>query len=104
MTKKREKSGYVYIIVNENFPNYCKIGVTKNIKNRLRSYQTSSPHRNYKVKHYIFHENCYEAEKRIRKLLEYFALNIKNEWYEIPLEFAIDKVNETLNPEEKILS
>jgi predicted GIY-YIG superfamily endonuclease len=104
MSKKRSKSGYVYVITNENFNGFCKVGVTIDIKKRLQSYQTSSPHRNFKIQHYIFHPDCYGAEERIRKLLKYFALSIKNEWYEIPIEFAIDKVNESLNPEEKILT
>lgn len=100
----RSKSGYIYVIVNENFPGFCKIGVTKNIKNRLRTYQTSSPFRNYKVIHYIEHPDCYLAEKNIQQNLKNFALSVKKEWFEIPHQFAIDKVNESLLPPEKILS
>ncbi len=50
MGEKRQKEGYIYVISNINFPNYYKIGVTEDIKSRLRTYQTSSPLRNYKKK------------------------------------------------------
>ena len=102
--RKRLKHGYIYVIINENFHGFCKIGVTLDIKSRLRSYQTSSPHRNYKVVHYIEHHDCYSAEKQIQDNLKYFALSRKNEWFEIPIQFAIDKVNESLTPKENILS
>lgn len=101
---KRHERGYIYVIINENFPGFCKIGVTLDIKSRLRSYQTSSPHRNYKVVHYIEHHDCYFAEKQIHTNLKYFALSRKNEWFEIPIDVAIDKVNDSLNPKENILS
>jgi len=93
---RKKIPGYIYVITNDAFEGYVKIGVTKNIKNRLRSYQTSSPHRNYKVEHYIFHEDCYFAEQEIHEMMNYFALDKKNEWFKIDLQMAIDRVNETL--------
>ena len=77
--------GFIYIISNSNFPNYYKIGVTKNIKNRLKVYQTGSPYRNYKIEHYIEHNDIYGAEKLLHDQLYYFALNRKKEWFEIDL-------------------
>ena len=41
MGEKRQKDGYIYVISNINFPNYYKIGVTEDIKSRLRTYQTA---------------------------------------------------------------
>jgi predicted GIY-YIG superfamily endonuclease len=94
--KEKDKSGYVYIITNTAFDGYVKIGVTKNIKNRLRTYQTSSPHRNYKIEHYIHHPDCYKAEQEIHEMMNYFALNKKNEWFQIDLEIAKNRLDETL--------
>ncbi len=59
--------GYIYIITNKSFPGWVKIGVTEDIKSRLRTYQTSSPLRNYKIEYYIHHPDCYGAEKDINK-------------------------------------
>lgn len=88
------KSGFIYLISNTNFPGYFKIGVTQDIKSRLHVYQTSSPHRNYKVEFYAFHPDCYTAEKKINEMMKYFALSIKNEWYEISKEMAITRIQE----------
>ena len=93
----RNKEGYVYIISNDNFPAYYKVGVTNNIKSRLCTYQTSSPLRNYKIEYYIHHPDCYEAEKRIKEMMKYFATDIKNEWYKVSREIAITRVDEQLD-------
>ena len=103
MGEKRQKQGYIYVISNSNFPNYYKIGVTEDIKSRLRTYQTSSPLRNYKIEYYIHHPDCYGAEKDIHEQMKYFATNIKNEWFEIgSLQMVIDRLDESLQPREKI--
>ena len=103
MTNSRQKNGYVYIISNSNFPSYYKVGVTNDIKSRLRTYQTSSPLRNYKIEYYIEHSDCYEAEKRIAEKLRYFATDIKNEWFKCDLEIDKGRLDESLEPEENIL-
>ena len=86
--------GYLYIITNESFKGFVKIGVTEDIKSRLHTYQTSSPYRNYKVEFYVFHPKCYEAERRIKEAMKMFALSIKNEWYEISIPIAISRLEE----------
>ena len=103
MGENRKKDGYIYVISNSNFPNYYKIGVTEDIHSRLRTYQTSSPLRNYKIEYYIRHPDCYSAEKEIHQRMKPFATNIKNEWFEIGnLQMVIDRVDESLQPKEKI--
>lgn len=96
MSKKRQKEGFIYIISNSEFPNYYKIGVTSDIENRLRTYQTSSPHRNYKLEYYIHHPDCYLAEQKIRENMRFFAQEIKNEWYKVDLSIAKCRLDETL--------
>jgi len=97
MKSSRDKEGYVYIISNSNFPSYYKVGVTNDIKSRLRTYQTASPLRNYKIEYYIEHPDCYEAEKRIKQTMKYFATEIKNEWYKVSREIAISRIDEQLD-------
>lgn len=96
MIKKRQKEGFIYIISNSEFPNYYKIGVTVDIDKRLKSYQTGSPHRNYKIEYYIFHPDCYAAEQKIRENMRYFALEIKNEWFRVDLNIAKARLDESL--------
>ncbi len=80
-----------------------QITLNEDIKSRLRTYQTSSPLRNYKIEYYIHHPDCYGAEKDIHEQMKYFATNIKNEWFEIgSLQMVIDRLDESLQPREKI--
>ena len=90
------KSGYLYIITNPAFPGFVKIGVTENIDARLRTYQTADPKRAYKIEFYIAHPDCYEAEKRIKEMMKYFALSQRNEWYEVSLDVAIVRLQEQI--------
>ena len=38
---------FVYVIAHPSEPDYCKIGITGDLTNRLRGYQTGAPNRNY---------------------------------------------------------
>jgi predicted GIY-YIG superfamily endonuclease len=96
MSNRKHTEGFVYIISNSNFPTYYKVGVTQNINKRLKSYQTSSPYRNYKIEYYIFHSDCYKAEKQIEESMKHFCTDKKNEWYKIPLHMAISRLDEQL--------
>jgi predicted GIY-YIG superfamily endonuclease len=90
------KSGYLYLISNPAHKGWIKVGVTEDIKARLYVYQTGDPKRQYKVEYYIFHPNCYVAEKRIVELMKPFALSRRKEWYEVDLEIAKIRMDETL--------
>lgn len=88
------KAGYLYIITNKAFPGFVKVGVTENLNARLRTYQTSDPKRSYKMEFYIFHPDCYSAEKRIKETMKPFAKSIKNEWFEIATHMAVSRLEE----------
>ena len=96
MSKQRSKEGFIYIVSNSNYPDYYKIGVTTDISSRLRTDQTGSPHRNFKMEYYIFHPDCYAAEQQIRENMHYFALEIKNEWFRIDLHMAKTQLDASL--------
>jgi len=101
MGKQRSKEGFIYIISD---PNLVKIGestIANDIKSRLRTYQTSSPHRDYLIEYYIQHPDCYGAEQKIKEMMRHFALEIRNEWFKIDLNIAKTRLDETLDPEEK---
>lgn len=91
-----EKNGYLYIISNSAWPNWVKVGVTKDLKNRLHTYQTASPFRNYVVEYSLFHPEYLQAEKKIKETMQYFAKQIKNEWYEVDLHMAKSRLDEQL--------
>lgn len=88
--------GYLYIITCNSFPDWVKIGTTKNLEDRIHTYQTCSPFRDYKVVYSLFHPKYKEAEKKIKDTMKPFALEIKNEWYKIHLHMAKSRLEEQL--------
>ena len=90
-------SGYLYIITNKAWVDWVKVGTTRNLKNRLRTYQTSSPHRDYEVIYSIEHPKYLQAEKNIKLQMSRFAKQTKNEWYEVDIEIAKVRLLEQLD-------
>jgi len=89
--------GYLYIITNKSWPGWLKIGTTRNLNTRLQTYQTSSPFRDYEVVYSIKHPAYIQAEHNIKKQMERFAKQIKNEWYEVDLRVAKVRLLEQLD-------
>lgn len=73
--------GYIYIITNDNFPSWFKIGKTQDLTKRLSQYQTASPLRNYKYK-LVFPIPLSNIAKVEKDLLEEFSYlyETKGEW------------------------
>ena len=90
-------AGYLYIIINNSFPGWLKIGTTRNLKTRLQTYQTSSPFRDYEVIYSIKHPEYLKAEQNIKLQMKHFAKQIKNEWYEVDLDVAKVRLAEQLD-------
>jgi predicted GIY-YIG superfamily endonuclease len=88
--------GYLYIISNPAHVGWLKIGVTEDIKSRLHVYQTGDPQRSYKVEYYVYHPDCYQAEKKIKEMMKYFAKRQRKEWFECDLGIAKARLDEQL--------
>jgi len=74
------KKGYVYIITNPAFPDWIKVGCALNAQDRLRSFQTSSPHRDYRLYWAWETADKLESERKAHKLLEE-RVEKKGEWF-----------------------
>ena len=84
---------FIYIIKNPAWAGYLKIGRASNLDNRLRSYQTSSPHRDYEIVYSKKIKNPYLIEK-------HFELNYvktKNEWIFEKTDVAIKIINDLIS-------
>ena len=75
---KDMKSGIVYVIENETFPEHYKIGMTIDLNSRLDSYQTYDPYRRFKVTKYEFVLDRSRIEKLI--LFNPGIINENGEW------------------------
>ena len=74
-SSKGIKQGYVYAIHNPAWNNFVKIGVAIDVYDRLKSYQTSSPLRDYELIGYVFSSDRLSLEKEIHHKFER-----NNEW------------------------
>jgi hypothetical protein len=74
----KQNSGFVYLISNSAFPEWIKVGITKNLEKRLSTYQTYDPLRRYIVEKYSFVEDSRYIEKL---LLNKYKISTKTgEW------------------------
>jgi hypothetical protein len=90
------KSGYLYIVTNDAFPGWVKVGTTWSLTDRLHTYQTGDPFRQYKLRYSLHHPSFREAERKIKETIKPFALDIKGEWYRIDLNMARSRLDEVL--------
>lgn len=77
----RSMEGYVYLVANESFNGWVKIGQAIDAEDRCRAYQTSSPFRDYELLEYTFVEDRREAEIDLLELFEAVATDRRGEWF-----------------------
>ena len=75
--------GEVYVITNPSWKNWYKIGKAVDAKDRCKSYQTSSPHRDYKLVTSMSFKHRGLAERCAHSLAESMSKKRKNEWFYI---------------------
>jgi hypothetical protein len=91
--KLKQKSGILYLIENPSFPEYIKVGITKDLLGRLNLYQTYDPHRSFRVLKYVFLQDVRATEKFL--LEKYKVIDAKNgEW--LPRN-CLEQVQEYMN-------
>jgi len=91
------KEGYVYVITNKAWPGWVKIGMAVDSEERLNSYQTSSPHRDYILEHSVASNDRRKSEKEAHTRALPLATDSKGEWFKLSVEQAItilDNLNE----------
>tara|TARA_Y100000401_G_scaffold107267_1_gene101479 strand:- start:68 stop:604 length:537 start_codon:yes stop_codon:yes gene_type:complete len=74
------KEGQVYIMCNPSFRNWCKVGMAVDAEDRLKQYQTSSPHRDYELVKCYNTSNRRETETKAHAELEKHYKR-KGEWF-----------------------
>ena len=85
--------GHVYIITNSAWPDWVKIGMAVDAEDRLNSYQTSSPFRDYKIEHVVTTNNRRSAEAEAHKEAAKIAEEQRGEWFKISIEQAKNILN-----------
>jgi len=85
--------GEVYIIVNEAWPEWVKVGKAVISEDRLKGYQTSSPFRDYRIVATLSTDNRHAKEREMHKVFAHFAQERKGEWFKIDNVTAIKLFN-----------
>jgi hypothetical protein len=76
--------GYVYIISNEAFPGWYKVGMAVDAQDRLKSYQTSDPFRGY-VLEFSTKVNDRARVERAAHMSIGRSWTRRSEWFQAPL-------------------
>jgi hypothetical protein len=94
LTEQDDGEGTVYIIVNEYFDNWVKIGCSKNLPLRERNYQTYSPGK-YLIHAFFVSEECFDSEQKIHgELRANLNFTSVREWHNITKEAAVAFIEE----------
>ena len=91
---QQTRYGYIYIIKNAAWPDWCKIGLTTTSpEHRLSSYQTGAPFRDYYVRFSKESSDVTVDEASVHKALIGLNYESNSEWLKIPCTDAISIIN-----------
>lgn len=96
--------GFVYVITNPAWPDWVKVGMAVDADDRLKAYQTSSPHRDYELKAYAHTTTKRKTERLAHRLCHRLCEEKSGEWFKMPLDKAvavIQGLEESLLPVEE---
>tara|TARA_R100000951_G_C2630639_1_gene177538 strand:- start:780 stop:1373 length:594 start_codon:yes stop_codon:yes gene_type:complete len=82
------KEGEVYVITNKAWDGWVKIGMAVDAVDRLNSYQTSSPHRDYILIHKEFFSDRRRAEAQAHREARKVAKKHNSEWFKLDVYTA----------------
>lgn len=86
------KEGYVYVMTNDAWPDWVKIGQAVDVKDREKGYQTGSPFRDYTMRHWVRVTDMSKMENKAH--LQAKSIGEKrNEWFNISLNQAKEILN-----------
>jgi hypothetical protein len=94
-------SGHVYAMGNAAWPEWVKIGKAVDAEDRLSSYQTSSPLRDYTMVHYAYTDDRNIAERQAHVLAGKLG-DKRNEWFKISNEDAVVVIEQAVSEEMEI--
>lgn len=96
----KELRGYMYILRDDIFPEYIKVGRTSDIRKRLQGYNSDKPYPTAKM---LFISRLFEDVNEVeRKILQYLYDNtspttLSREWFEYK---HIDKIKDIIEKAE----
>ena len=86
---KNSRQGQVYILYSPAYPSWIKVGMAVDAEDRIKQFQTASPHRDYMLVKTYDTDDRRKAESEVHKLLEE-KYERKNEWFVLSAPVAKD--------------
>jgi hypothetical protein len=93
---RHTKAGYVYVISNPAWKGWVKVGMAIDAEDRCKSYQTSSPFRDYSLLYSVYVTDRRVIEKKAHKRIAKIAEDRQNEWFFVDPLKAIDCITAIL--------
>ena len=82
----KSEPSWIYIITNPAWPDFCKIGVTLDIRSRLRTYRVSSPFGDFEC---VYAEYFHEHDQYINDMyLKFGESRGHGEWFKVSVADA----------------
>ncbi|ASF00076.1 hypothetical protein [uncultured virus] len=88
----KQKDGYVYIISNPAWKGWYKVGMAVDSQDRCGSYQTSSPHRDYRLEYSKYFLNRKVAEEIAHDVISEISLDRNGEWFRV----SVNKIRKVI--------
>ena len=79
----KQKDGYVYVISNPAWKGWYKVGMAVDSQDRCGSYQTCSPHRDYRLEYSKYFLNRKVAEEIAHDVISEISLDRNGEWFKV---------------------
>ena len=89
---EKSTEGHVYIISNPCWDGWIKVGMAVDAEDRCNQYQTSSPHRDYKLCYTRYFEDRTIAEQMAHKKLKKISTKHKGEWFKVSTKEATNLI------------
>lgn len=92
--KHQTTDGYIYILTNQGFPDFIKIGSTmKDPRIRADELTGTGVPFPYKVNYKVKTKNCEILEKKVHEILEKKRVNLEREFFNCSVDEAIKVIN-----------
>jgi len=101
-TRSNSPDGWLYVVTNPMWPDWAKIGVTRDLSKRLSSYNTGAPTSEvfYEVRYSKHHSNARQIEYDIHSnLVDSPLRGDSSEWYRISVDEAIEIIENATSDE-----
>ena len=82
--------GHVYLITNPAWPEWVKLGMAVDASDRLKSFNTSSPFRDYEMAYSVEVSDKRKAEKAAHHICGMLCEERRGEWFKMPTDNAVE--------------